>query len=82
MAAAVAIKIKYSKKQRSKWDKGWLLKRRQFSHVNLLNELRLEPGDWFNYLRMDEETYLELLSLVAPTDTKTRYRNETKYFTT
>lgn len=66
VAAAVAVKIKFSKKKRSKWAKEWLLKRKQFSHVNLLCELRLEPGDWFNYLRMDEETYLELLTLVTP----------------
>lgn len=43
-----------------------MLKRKIFSHVNLLAELKLEPGDWFNYLRMDEETYLELLTLVTP----------------
>ncbi|VEN44067.1 unnamed protein product, partial [Callosobruchus maculatus] len=48
-----------------KWVKQWLVKRGQFSHINLLEELRLEPGDWYNYLRMDEETYLELLNSVA-----------------
>ena len=32
----------------------------------LLYKLRLEPGDWVNYLRMDEETYLELFNSVAP----------------
>lgn len=67
VAATVAIKLKVSqKRKRSKWAKEWLLKRRHFSHVNLLEELRLEPGDWFNYLRMDEATYLELLTLVTP----------------
>lgn len=29
-------------------------------------ELKLHPGDWFNYLRMDEHTYFELLNLVTP----------------
>lgn len=66
VAAALAARQLEKQKTRSKWAKKWLLKRRKFSHVNLLNELRLEPGDWFNYLRMDEEVYLELLTLVTP----------------
>lgn len=43
-----------------------MLKRNRFSHINLLAELKLEPGDWFNYLRMDYDTYCTLLKLVAP----------------
>ena len=65
VAAALAIKSK-KKKKRTKWAKEWLLKRSQFSHINLLKELKLEPGDWFNYLRMDYETYCTLLKLVTP----------------
>ena len=68
-AAAIAIiakKKKVNKRKRSKWSKDWLLKRQELSHLNLLNELRLEPEDWFNYLRMDEETYMELLQIVTP----------------
>jgi len=66
VAAALAVKIKPKKQKRSKWAKGWLLKRSQFPHTNLLKELLLEPGDWFNYLRMDYETYCTLLKLVTP----------------
>ncbi|KAG5865346.1 hypothetical protein JTB14_026593 [Gonioctena quinquepunctata] len=44
----------------------WLLKRNKFPHVNLLEELRLYPDDWRNFLRMDENTYLELLNLFTP----------------
>jgi hypothetical protein len=29
-------------------------------------ELRLDPGDWYNYLRTDEATYLELLQKITP----------------
>ena len=47
-------------------DKAVLLDRNLFTHTNLLNELRAYPSDFHNYLRMDEETYLELLSLVTP----------------
>ncbi|CAH2012330.1 unnamed protein product, partial [Acanthoscelides obtectus] len=31
-----------------------------------LNELKFAPKDWHNYLRMNEETYLKLLSMVTP----------------
>ena len=33
--------------------------------MNLLKELNLEPGDWYNYLRTDSEAYLELLQKVV-----------------
>jgi hypothetical protein len=55
-----------SKNKREMWCKEWLQKRNTYSHVNLLTELKLAPKDWHNYLRMDKETYLQLLSLVAP----------------
>jgi hypothetical protein len=64
--------ISYKKKclkrkiKRGIWCKEWLQKRQTFSHVNLLHELRFAPKDWHNYLRMDEETYLKLLSVVTP----------------
>lgn len=65
-AVAAALAIKSKKKKQRMWSKKWLLKRNQFSHINLLAELKLEPGDWFNYLRMDYDTYCTLLNLVAP----------------
>lgn len=68
MAAAVALLQirKESSKKRSRWTKDWLQKRSRYSHVNFLEELRLEPRDWMNYLRMDAGTYEELLVLVSP----------------
>jgi hypothetical protein len=67
-AVTLALKSKSEEKRklRSKWAKDWLLKRNNLSHINLLKELKLEPGDWYNYLRMDSEVYLELLQKVAP----------------
>jgi hypothetical protein len=66
-ALALAFRSKTKKKRtRSKWAKAWLLKRNNLSHINLLKDLTLEPGDWYNYLRMDSETYLQLFHLVAP----------------
>ena len=47
------------------WAKSWLRRRETHSHVNLLEELRLYPKDWFNYLRMSEEVYLQLLTFVT-----------------
>ncbi len=66
-----AVKVQKQKNKKKKvmrkyWVKNWLLKREKFSHINLLNELRSEPEDWRNYMRMDEATYLELLQLVSP----------------
>lgn len=60
------LKNKKRRNDRTEWCKGWLLKRKQFSHVNLIKELRITPKDYRNYLRMDENTYLKLLSLVTP----------------
>lgn len=58
--------MKVKNRRRTKWVKDWLLKRNQLSHLNLLQELKIEKADWFNYLRMDESTYLMLLKLVSP----------------
>lgn len=65
LAAAVALHIKRKKPKKS-WAKQWLLNRSKFSHINLMNELRLEPSDWRNYLRMNEDSFFRLLDLVTP----------------
>lgn len=64
--AICANRIKLKRCRRTRWSRKWLLKRRQFSHVNLIRELQSEPSDWRNYLRMDIETYRKLLDLVTP----------------
>ena len=56
----LATKAKKLRRPRRKWNRKWLLKKREFSHINLLRELQNEPNDWRNYLRMDEETYFVL----------------------
>ena len=64
---AIALALdKKKRKKRSKWSKCWLLKRNEISHTNLLEELRLEPQDYFNYMRMSEDVYRKLLSKVTP----------------
>ena len=66
-ALAIFVVLKKKKRQqRRMWSKDWLLKRNTLSHTNLLQEIRAFPEDFQNFLRMDEETYLHLLSLVTP----------------
>lgn len=65
-AVVLAVEEKKKKRKRRIWVKSWLSKRDIYSHVNLINELKLQPDDYRNYLRMDENTYVELLPLVAP----------------
>jgi hypothetical protein len=66
IALATTLDKKDRRKKRCKWCKSWLLQRKRFSRTNLLQELRLEPDDQRNYLRMDEESYIQLLQLVTP----------------
>lgn len=75
VAVASVILSKKKTRKRSVWTKEWLLKRKIFSHINLLNELKIHPVDWFNYLRMDEHTYFELLNLVTPLIMKKKTRS-------
>ena len=63
---ALACYFKVKGRKRKIWSKQWLRKRQTYSHVNLMKELILEKDDWFNYIRMDHDTYLELLSQVSP----------------
>ena len=53
--------------KKRKWTKDWLLQRNKYSHMSLLNELRInEQNDFKNYLRMENDTFYELLNLVRP----------------
>ena len=67
-AIPVVLHRKYRRNARKsrEWNKKLLLKRQDFSHVNLLKELRFHPKDWHNFLRMNESIYLTLLSMVSP----------------
>jgi hypothetical protein len=69
LALAVFVlmcKRKPRKKKRDVWCKDWLMKKKTYSHIKLLSELKTYPRDWHNYLRMNEETYLNLSSLLTP----------------
>lgn len=52
-----ANRISLKRLKRTQWSRKWLLKRRKFSNVNLIRELRSDPPDWRNYFCMDISTY-------------------------
>ncbi|XP_068225317.1 putative nuclease HARBI1 [Palaemon carinicauda] len=59
------------KKSRKVWMKPWLRKRENFYHMTLLKELKENnPEDYRNYLRMTDNAFRDLLSLVSPKITK------------
>ena len=59
---------KRSTKRRSCWTRPWVLRRpMKGAYTMLVEELRLEdPASYKNYLRMDEETFAELVARVTP----------------
>ncbi|GFN82152.1 hypothetical protein PoB_000865800 [Plakobranchus ocellatus] len=76
IALAVALAIEEEtdvpKRKRAKWSKEWFLKRSKFGHTKLLFELsHNEPSDFKNFLRMDIESYNEL---VEPLICKTNHK--------
>ena len=66
LLALAYVNNKQRRKKRKQWCKQWMERRNKFTHINLLNELRDEPSDFSNYLRMNESVYNELLSLISP----------------
>lgn len=65
--AHIARKINKKKIKKRRWVKDWILQRQRFTHVNLLDYIKeAEPNDFKNYLRMNSETYQELLDMVTP----------------
>jgi hypothetical protein len=58
---------KKKKKRRSQWCRSWLHKRNKWSHVNLLHRLHdTNESDFENFLKMSEDEFDYLLSLVRP----------------
>ena len=65
LAVYVVLSTK-GKRKRAIWTKDWLLKREQLGCTHLLRELLPYLEDVHTFLRMDENSYLELLDLVRP----------------
>lgn len=54
-------------RKRKRWVKQWIAKRRQYTHLNALNEVQLlDPKDSNNYFQINIDNYNQLLSMVAP----------------
>ena len=71
LALGLALKRYKRKRRRRKWAQQWYLCRERFGHTHLLNELRnSEPDVYKTFLRMDGESFDELLELVRPYITK------------
>ncbi|XP_042212587.1 protein ALP1-like [Homarus americanus] len=68
IAIILALETETSKKKRKRklWMKEWHIKRPKFSHDALLKELVVSSKDYNNLLRMDDETFVELLEKVKP----------------
>ena len=65
LAVYVVLSTK-GKRKRAIWTKDRLLKREQLGYTHLLRALLPYPEDVNTFLRMDENSYLELLDLVRP----------------
>lgn len=62
----LALSIRKPKKRRA-WARDWLLKRKKFSHVNLLHEVLVStPKDFQNYFRMTNTCFQEMLNVIGP----------------
>lgn len=68
---ALSVPNKRVLRKRKRWVKEWISKRKQYTHLNLLNEVKVsDPKDFNNYFRMNFDNYNTLLSMVAPLITK------------
>lgn len=66
LALVLALSFKKKKKRRI-WSKEWYKLRHKYTHENLLKELLFSsPEDYVNFLRMDGETFSNLLELIRP----------------
>lgn len=82
-AVVLAVGEKKKKRKRRIWVKSWLSKRDIYSHVNLINELKLQPDDYRNYLRVDEKEHLcGIASIGCTTNRISRHEDEKSHYTT
>ena len=66
LAIALAVCLKKKEKKKCRQMKDWLRIRNEYTHENLLKDLRLsEPSDFQNFLRLDATSFDELLKLLS-----------------
>ena len=67
LAIALALSLKRKEKKKRRWMKEWLKRRNEYTHENILKDLRLsEPSDFQNFLRLDTTSFDELLKVITP----------------
>ncbi|KAJ8967599.1 hypothetical protein NQ314_002717 [Rhamnusium bicolor] len=67
MSVTIGICLVKKKKRRKIWCKKWLMEKDKFSHISLIKELQISaPDDFFNYLRMNTDTFYALLEIIRP----------------
>ncbi|XP_050312156.1 uncharacterized protein LOC126749645 [Anthonomus grandis grandis] len=67
LAVGAILLFENEKQKKRIWVKKWLQKREHFTHLRLLKCIQSsEPLDVINYLRMDYNTFQELLMLIEP----------------
>jgi hypothetical protein len=53
--------------EETQMDEGVVEKKNEYTHENLLKDLRLsEPSDFQNFLRLDATSFHELLKIITP----------------
>ena len=74
LAIALAVYLKKKEKKKRRWMKEWLKKRNEYTHENLLKDLRLsELCDFQNFLLFDATSFDELLKMITPRIEKKEY---------
>jgi hypothetical protein len=59
--------LEREEKKKRRWMKELLKKRNEYTHENLLKDLRLsEPSDFQKFLQLDATSFDELLKMVTP----------------
>jgi len=71
-------KARIKRRNRRVWVRGWIARRQEMGAIHrIVQELATEvPSSFMEYLRMDEDHFNHLVSLVSPL-IKTLYRRET-----
>jgi hypothetical protein len=65
-AVIAATLARKKKAKKTSLVKIMVASKHQYLHINLLAELQFHLQDWHNYLRVNEENNLTLLSMVIP----------------
>lgn len=72
--ALTLLAINEEQKRKRKWMKEWLKQRKYLGHLNIFRSL--DSNELLSFLRMDQNSFIELLEMVRPLITKKKHSNE------